>query len=131
MKYKCPKCGEVTYIDDSTIVALFNELVKEGKIERKDVVTLTWRTAIAESRLRPTPRYRAFKNGVEAAGHLGRCIKITPGGNWTLETSLWSISKTGIIAVDIVDPRKETFSFTEARNYFIFADTGEPFGVKI
>ncbi len=59
MKYECPKCGEVTYIDDSTIVARFNELVKEGRIEIEYLDD--WLSHSANTcRLRPTPRYRAF-----------------------------------------------------------------------
>jgi len=125
MKYRCPDCGEETYIADSTIVERFNELVRTGKIDYKTSkfdgnVWVTFENDVLH-RLRPTPRYRAF-TPEEAVKHLGREIK----QNGSKYSRYWSLSDKGIWIENTT-----LISLEQAARECTFADTGEPFGVRI
>lgn len=101
---------------DEEVVDRFNELVNSDKIS---AVQWTPSPTGYNYRLRPTSRYRAF-TAVEAAGHLGRRIKIheCDGCFYVDLDAIWVGSE-------------KRFSFQYACDHGKFTDTGEPFGVSL
>ena len=134
MKYRCPKCGKeyqfyccgpdlcATAPDDAAVVARFNELVKEGKIEYQAKESRCWMVTVSPFRIRPTPHYRPF-TAVEAAGQLGRPVRYKE--NVALRYINWHIGRNTVSIND-----KNEMLFDTALNMLVFADTDEPFGVK-
>lgn len=126
---KCVSASEPSpaNLSDAAVVERFNELVNEGKI------ILSAQTPFGdcgyfpverngqEYRLRPTPRYRPFTDGKEAAQQLGRPIKY--GG---VEYKNWCVDLAYVIAKTNV-----SFGFVHGFRDAVFTDTGEPFGVLV
>jgi hemin uptake protein HemP len=125
--HECVSVPDIEVITtDAAVVERFNELVNEGKI------ILSAQTPFGdcgyfpverngqEYRLRPTPRYRPFTDGKEAAQQLGRPIKY--GG---VEYKNWCVDLAYVIAKTNV-----SFGFVHGFRDAVFTDTGEPFGVK-
>lgn len=115
--------GSKPAASDTAVVARFNELVREGKISGSDryrefsIDNGVWYCL----RPTPTPQYRPF-TAVEAVAHLGRKVKHNNSeseSDWCLgENYVW-IEKALCISIE------------DAFDLCIFADTGEPFGVKV
>lgn len=132
MKYKCPKCGEDFssavfgyFIPDEAVVSRFNELWKSQKVEccAHSDCHLDW-----FYRLRPTPRYRPF-TAVEAAGQLGRVVRLREGLPSLCEWNDWSITYDKSWGYSIT-VGSSALSPNDAKDNLFFTDTGEPFGVK-
>lgn len=108
-----------------TVVERFNALCENNRIEfrychSKDRPDSWMNDDECIYRLRPTPQYRAFKDAVEAAQHLGRNIQ-----SGKLKDPHWSIDASGVVWGSIL------IEWDKAVKELSFMDTGEPFGVKV
>lgn len=125
MKYRCPKCYFTHEVQDEAVVARFNELVKDGKVEGCVPNGTIWVHVTASYRLRPAPQYRQF-TAVEAAAHLGRTVEYHSTPGCVLKAKKWSVGESGIYMID-----SALVTYEKMAKYGKFTDTGEPFGVKV
>lgn len=123
---------------DGVVVPRFLRLMNEGRLETRSPLEIDapWVTLdigyygarppirIKDQNAAPAPRYRPF-TAVEAAAQLGRRITIHK-----IVGCLFSVGLIGII-VDENSGFIKRFGFDYACEHGVFADTGEPFGVKI